>query len=143
MQIATGRFGRMSPAKFADRVELPMGWIVVRHSHLVSKLERRKTHGHWVAISSGQNRIYRVVRYSVNLPADKIVMDWAGWIELQGRTDDEAEAIQLTVTKATWRQLAIIPFNHIDPGYRLSAWLGAVSVGLGLLSVVLSIALSG
>ena len=120
-----------------------MGWIVVRHSHLDSKRDRRKTHGHWVAISSGKNRIYRIVRYSVNLPTDKIVLDWAGWIELQGRTDDEAEAIDLTIARATWPELAIIPFKHIDPGYRLSAWLGGISVALGLLSVVLSIALSG
>lgn len=132
----------MSPAKFADKIELPMGWIVVRHSHLGSKLERRKTHGHWVAITSGQNRIYRIIRYSVNLEADKIVMDWAGWIDLQGRTDDEADTLDLVITKATWCQLAVIPFKHIDPGYRLSAWLGAISVGLGLLSVILSVVLS-
>jgi len=142
MRIASGQFGRISPAKFADKVELAMGWIVVRHCHLSSKSDRRATHGHWVAITSGKHRIYRIIRYSVNLPADKVVVDWAGWIDLQGRTEDEQPELDLTIRRAKFWELAVIPFKHIDPGYRLSAWLGGISLALGVLSLVLSIVLS-
>lgn len=143
MKIVSSSFERKSPASFAEKIGLPLGWIVVRHSHLDTKLKRRKTHGKWVAVTSGGGTIFRLIRYSANLPADQVVMDWVGWIDLQGRTDEEQEKLDLTITTATWYQLLVIPFRHIDPGYRLSAWLGAISVVLGALSVVLSIVLSG
>jgi hypothetical protein len=142
MQIARTRFTRVSPAKFAEKVGLPMGWIVVRHTHVESKLTRRKTHGRWVVVKSDKATIFRILRYSVNLAADQVVMDWVGWIDLQGRTDEEEDAIMLTISSARWHQLIVIPFRNVDPGYRMSAWLGAISVGLGILSVVLSLALA-
>lgn len=142
MQIARASFERVSPAKFAEKVGLPLGWIVVRHSHVDAKIKRRETHGRWVAIKSDKATIFRILRYSVNLGANQVVMDWVGWIDLQGRTDEEADAVELTITEARWYQLLVIPFRHIDPGYRLSAWLGAISVALGALSVVLSIVLA-
>lgn len=142
MQIAQATFKRVSPASFAEKVGLPLGWIVVRHTHVETKLKRRKTHGHWVAITSDKGTIFRILRYSVNLAADQVVMDWVGWIDLQGRTEDETETLGLAVRTARWYELPIIPFRHVDPGYRMSAWLGAISLGLGALSVVLSLALA-
>lgn len=138
----TGKFKRVSPASFAEKVGLPQGWIVVRHDHVATKLERRRTHGRWVAVRSAEATVFRILRYSPRLPAGDIVMDWVGWIDLQGRTDDEVEAMDITITLARWDQLPFIPFRHIDPGYRLSAWLGALSLGLGILSVVLSVVLA-
>jgi hypothetical protein len=143
MRIAQRSFKRTSPASFAEKVGLPMGWIVVRHDHVAEKLKRRKTHGRWVSIKSTKGKVYRVLRYSVNLPADQIVMDWVGWIDLQGRTDQETEEVQLTISTARLWEHIVIPFKHIDPGYRMSAWLGAISVALGALSVILSVVLSG
>jgi len=142
MQIAKASFQRVSPAEFAKKVELPAGWIVVRYSHVGPKLTRRKTHARWVAITSDRATVFRIVRYSVDLPADRIVIDWAGWIDLQGRTDEEVDEIELTITTARWYQFFTLPFRHVDPSYRLSAWLGGISVGLGVLSIILSIALS-
>lgn len=139
MKIADGTFARKSPASFAERAELPMGWTVLRFSHLPEKEQRRATHGHWVAMICGSNKIYRIVRYSVDLPTRQVVLDWAGWIELQGRVADlEAEIPILVRTPRFW-EYPVIPFNHIDPGYRMSAWLGALSVVLGLLSLGLAI----
>ena len=59
-----------------------------------------------------------------------------------GRTEDEQPELDLTIRRAKFWELAVIPFKHIDPGYRLSAWLGGISLALGVLSLVLSIVLS-
>lgn len=142
MEIGPQNFRRVSPAKFSERVELPAGWTVLRFSHLSDKDQRRATHGKWIALTSDQKTIYRIVRYSVNLPATDIVLDWAGWIDLQGRKGDAPEEIAICIRAPCLWEYLIIPFNHIDPGYRMSAWLGTLSVALGVLSVVLSLVLS-
>lgn len=139
MKIPPRIFRRVSPAKFADRVELPAGWTVLRFSHLSEKQSRRATHGRWVVLTSGSNAIYRIVRYSVTLPADEIVLDWAGWIDLQGRLADAPDQIEIGVRTPYLWEYAVIPFKHIDPGYRMSAWLGTISVVLGALSVILTL----
>jgi hypothetical protein len=137
MEIAKGTFRRVSPVEFFERGGVPLGWIVVRHSHVDTIRHRRQTHGRWVCLRSERGQIFRVLRYSVNLPASEIVVDWAGWIDLQGRGDKESEELSLTITTAQWWQFATIPFRHVDPAYRLSTWLGAISVALGILSVLL------
>lgn len=139
MIIASGTFTRTSPAKFADKVELPAGWTVLRYDHLSEKLQRRATHGKWVALQSGQSKIFRILRYSVTLRSEDIVLDWAGWIDLQDRSPDAPDQIQISIrTPRLWENL-LIPFMHIDPGYRMSAWLGSISLALGVLSVILSV----
>jgi hypothetical protein len=137
--IANGTFERISPAKLAERVELPVGWTVLRHDHLPENLQRRETHGKWVAIESGQNKIFRIIRYSASLPKRKIILDWAGWIDLQGRNAKVYDSIPLKVRSPKILEYPIIPFCHVDPGYRMSAWLGLLSVGLGILSLVISL----
>lgn len=139
MRIGRGTFKRKSPAQFAEKIGIPVGWIALRHDHVVSTLRRRRTHGMWVRIQSSAGTIYRVVRYSVRLKADEIVVDWAGWIDLQGRTDQETEALELTISTVPKWQFFTIPFRHVDPAYRLSAWLAAISIGLGFLSILLSL----
>lgn len=139
MEIARGTFERISPAKFADKVGIPLGWVVVRHSHLPEKLARRRTHARWVCIKCGSQRVYRVLRYSVNLRSGDIVMDWAGWIDLQGRTDKESDVLELTIRTARWYEFLTIPLRHVDPGYRLAAWLGVVSLWLGVISLGVSL----
>ncbi|MBJ7437607.1 MAG: hypothetical protein JHD35_01095 [Sphingopyxis sp.] len=121
VKIADTIFKRVPPANFAEKIGIPVGWVVIRHSHVATKLARRKTHGRWVSIKCGNEKIYRILRYSAKLPADQIVIDWAGWIDLQGRTDDESEILQLEIDNASFRELLTIPFKHVDPGFRLSA----------------------
>ena len=139
MKIASKTFRRISPASFADKVELPSGWTVLRFSHLGEKDARRATHGKWIALTSNANTIYRIVRYSVKLPASDIVLDWAGWIDLQGRVAAAPDEIQIGIRTPYFWEYLLIPFKHIDPGYRMSAWLGTISVALGVLSVILSV----
>lgn len=139
MKIGPLDFKRVSPAKFSERVELPAGWAVLRFSHLPDKDKRRATHGRWIALTSGGNTIYRIVRYSVTLPASDIVLDWAGWIDLQGRVADAPKSIPISIRSPRFWEYLIIPFKHIDPGYRMAAWLGYLSFALGLLSLVLAL----
>lgn len=139
MKIGEQTFHRVSPASFADRAELPQGWTVLRHSHLAQKDRRRATHGRWVALVSGGNRIYRIIRYSVNLEQSALVLDWAGWIDLQGRVADAPDELPISIRTPHFWEYPIIPFKHVDPGYRMAAWLGTISVALGVLSVIMSV----
>lgn len=141
MKIAEGRFTRKPPAQFGERVDLPLGWTVLRHDHLQPKQTRRDVTYRWATLICGERKIFRVLRFSVSLPRNEIVLDWPGWIDLQGRVADTLDDLDLEIrTPHRWEYL-IIPFCHVDPGYRMSAWLGATSVGLGALSIVLALAL--
>lgn len=135
------QFDRRSPVEFGQKAEIPAGWFVVRFSHVEPMEKRRKTHGKWAKISSKHGSIFRVLRYSVNLPADNIVLDWAGWIDLQGRKETDQDHLTLTISNIRWYHFVCIPFKHVDPAYRLSSWiaviLGGLSVILGVLSIVL------
>ncbi len=139
MRIVKGTFTRKPPAQFGERVELPLGWTVLRYGHLKEKQTRRDVTYRWATIVCGKRKIFRVVRFGGNVRLDEIVLDWPGWIDLQGRVADTLDSVELEIrTPRLWEYL-IIPFYHVDPGYRMSAWLGAMSVGLGLLSVVLTV----
>ena len=139
MKIAEGIFTRKPPAKFGERADLPLGWTVLRHDHLIPKQKRRDVTYRWATIICGERKIYRVLRFGGSLRRDEIVLDWPGWIDLQGRVADTLDEIQLEIrTPHRWEYL-VIPFYNVDPGYRMSAWLGAISVGLGLLSIVLTV----
>jgi hypothetical protein len=139
VKLAEGTFERVSPASFAERVELPSGWMVLRHSHVKGKGLRRETHGHWVAVICEGRTIYRVLRYSIDLPKTKIVLDWAGWIDLQGRIADAPDKLSLVVREPHLLERVVIPFKHIDPGFRMAAWMASISLLLGALSVAISL----
>ena len=102
--------------------------MVLRHSHLKPKDLRRATHGKWVAICCEGRTIYRIVRYSVTLSKSQVVMDWAGWIDLQGRIADAPDKIALVVREPHW----------LD--WPTAAWMAALSLALGALSVIISLA---
>ncbi len=139
MEIVKSTFKRVSPASFAQRVALPIGWAVLRHDHLPEQQLRRATHGKWVAITCGSRKVFRVLRFSVTLPRQQIVLDWAGWIDLQGRIADAPDELELEIRTPRWWEWPVIPFFHIDPGFRMSAWLGTISIGLGILSLGIAI----
>lgn len=141
MQIAKGTFSRKPPAQFGEKVDLPLGWAVLRHGHLNPKQKRRDVTYRWATIVCSKRKIFRVLQFSGNVPLNEIVLDWPGWIDLQGRVADTLDTIDLEVRKPHFWEYLVIPFSHVDPGYRMSAWLGAISVGLGVLSIVLALVL--
>jgi len=138
MRIAQGEFTRKPPAQFGERVELPLGWAVIRLDHLNDRSHRREVTYRWAAIICGKKTIFRILRFSGNLPRSEIVLDWPGWIDLQARVVDIEEKVTLKIRTPYFWEYPIIPFKHVDPGYRMSAWLGAISIGLGILSLGLA-----
>lgn len=138
-------FQRSSPASFADKVGIPLGWIVVNHSHIPAKADRRIAHGEWFAVTSERGTIYRMLRFSPNITkgddtkAGTIVIDWIGWIDLHNRDEDVDAPLTLTISRVPWCKRPWAYLKHPDPAVRLSGWLGWASVILGLIALVLAL----
>lgn len=143
-----GTFNRVSPAAFAERIGIPLGWMVISHRWMPDKSERRHAHGKWYRLKSNYGTSYRVLRFSANLAGappetiGQLVLDWPAWLELNGYADDMSSQLQLEITKARFWQLPQLAASHPDPAMRLSSVLGFVSVVLGVLSIVLAFALT-
>lgn len=140
-----GKFTRISPAAFAEKVGIPAGWFVVSHRWMPEKSTRRQSHGRWFKIKSTEGEIFRILRFSVKLEGSpksgtgEIVVDWPGWLELFGHAENVDGPIELELSEAHWWQFPRLAVSHPDPTIRLSGLLGLLSVVLGVLSVVLAV----
>ena len=138
-------FSRVPPADFAEKVGIPLGWIVVHHAHVPTKADRRKAHGEWFEISSDRGTIYRMLRFSPRLlkgnttTPGQIVIDWIGWIDLHDRDEDVQSSILLKVRRLPWWNRPRAYLKHPDPAIRLSGWLGWTSVILGAIALLLTL----
>lgn len=139
------RFERASPASFAEKVGIPLGWVVVHYGHIPDKADRRKAHGEWFELKSDRGTIYRMLRFSpqVNKGREgrsaKIVIDWIGWIDLHKRDEEVAGAIDLKLRRVPFWKRAWVYLKHPDPAVRLSGWLGWLSIILGVASLALTV----
>lgn len=135
-----GEFSRKSPAKFFRDTDVPVGWFVVSHRWVSNKKDRRISHGKWHKITSKYETIYRILRYSVNLPKKEgvIVLDWIGWIDLNGREEAVDNPISLQIKTVKWWEYPKCALSHPDPAYRLATKLAIVSIGLGFLSLIIA-----
>lgn len=142
-----GTFARQSPASFAEKTGIPMGWFVISHRWMPDKGERRKSHGRWFRIESKFGKTHRVLRFSPNLPgtpnqegpAGSIVIDWVAWLDLNGYAEDVDGPLELRIERAEWWRFPVFAVSHPDPTTRLSGRIAVVSLGLGLLSIALAI----
>jgi hypothetical protein len=140
-----GTFTRVSPANFAEKMILPLGWFVVRYDLIADKTARREAHGKWFAIKSDKETIYRMLRFSVKLTGPsknknaEMVLDWVGWIDLYDRVENVDPPLRLSVSRVPWWKLPWVYLQHPDSAVRLSSWLGWASILLGLLSIVLTV----
>jgi hypothetical protein len=148
MSSISGSFVRMSPADFAQKIGILPGWFVISHHHMKDKKQRRFAHGCWYKIVGENERsVFRVLRFSPRLSAGKndnnpqIVIDWPAWLELSDFDENTSKPIHLEIKKANWYFAPALAVSHPDPSTRLAGWLGLISIGLGLLSVVLAIVL--
>ncbi len=66
-------------------------------------------------------------------------MDHDGWLELSEFPEEVPEFLDLEITKARWYEYIYCDIKHPDPAYRLSGWLGVVSVALGIVGVALGV----
>lgn len=135
-------FNRVSPAKFAEKVGIPLGWFVVSHRLMDSKQERRNSHGRWFRLETSEGTVFRVLRFSANLtsatgkPAE-IVLDYPAWLDLHGRAENVDGPLEISISPARWWESPRLAIAHPDPSIRLAGWLAVISVALGVLSVVL------
>ncbi|HVZ17141.1 MAG TPA: hypothetical protein VG897_08490 [Terriglobales bacterium] len=137
-------FTRVSPAAFAEKVGIPLGWFVISHRHMPVKSRRRVAHGRWYRISCEGYSIFRILRFSPNLKfsqadENELVVDWVGWLDLHGRADDVDGPLTLKIEPLPLILTPLMTVKHPDPIYRLMGWLALISVGLGLLSIFLSL----
>lgn len=138
-------FERIAPAAFAEKIGIPLGWIVVNHNHIPDKANRRIAHGEWFEISSDRAKIYRMLRFSPNIAKGnattnaKIVVDWIGWIDLHDRDENVDGPITLKVRRLPWWKRPRAYLKHPDPAVRLSGWLGWASVILGAIALLLTL----
>ena len=141
----SGEFERLSPASFAEKVGIPLGWVVVHYNHIPKKADRRIAHGAWFELKSDRGTVYRMLRFSPQVhkgrngrPA-RIVIDWVGWIDLHGRDEEVTGAINLRIKRVPWWKRPWAYLRHPDPAVRLSGWLGWASVILGLIALLLTL----
>jgi hypothetical protein len=139
MEIANAEFVSCPTKQIGANADLQRGWIVVSHDHVPAKAERRKLYGRWVAIKSDQRTIYRIIRFSPTVPRDSVVIDWGGWIDLQPDADDLEKSLHLRISTVKWYQAIRIPFVHVDNAVRISAYLGGISIILGIISLIISL----
>ena len=137
-----GTFQRVSPAKFAEKIGIPLGWFVISHRWIGSKKERRISHGRWFRLKTSSGTVYRVLRFSANLKSAagetaEIVLDYPAWLDLHGRAEDVDGPLEVCIEPAKWWEAPRLAVSHPDPSIRLAGWLAVLSVFLGVVSVLL------
>jgi len=150
-------FQRKSPTSFYSSGEGRLGWFIISSRLVEGRRRRRLTHGTICRLRTAQGSIYRVVRYSPNIGGSsaktetsgsgypktatcEIVLDWLGWIELDGRKDDVSRNLIIEIdTIPTFMKLFYV-FKHPEPAIVLGGYLGLISVFLGFSSIFISLA---
>lgn len=141
-----GAFTRISPAAFADKVGIPIGWVVLSHRWVPSKAERRRSTGRWFRIESEKGAVYRIVRFSPNLAGSpeqesgQLVIDWSAWLRLSGFEENTKGPLDLKFRKSGWWAFPCWVLTHPDPTIVLSGVISLISLGLGFMSLLLAIA---
>lgn len=137
-----GSFERVSPASFAEKTGVPLGWFVISYRWMPEKKSRRAAHGKWFKLSSSCGTIYRVLRFSADLrgtpgKTGEIVIDWPAWLDFFGREEDLDGPIALKIEPARWWEYPRLAISHPDPAMRLAGWISVISLGLGVVSTLL------
>ncbi len=140
-----GNFTRKSPAEFSKNGHLLPGWFVVSHRWVDEKKSRRLVHAKWCKITLGDQKIFRIIRFSTNLKGSlksrsgDIVLDWQGWLQLNNFDEDVQTSLKLKIERVRWYHAVFLPMSHPDPTMQLSGFLGLLSMVLGLVSLALGI----
>ena len=130
----------------ADRStkHLQSGYFVISWRFFNDMEERRRSHGKCYEIKSKNASIFRALKFDGGLQSAtenraEIVLDYIGWLELIGYADDINRPIQLTIRRARWYHYPKIAISNPDLTFRLSSWVGIISLALGLLSLALAV----
>jgi hypothetical protein len=83
------------------------------------KKQRRLNHGKWFKLESNDRCVYRILRFSVDLPGSpdqgigRIVTDWSAWLELCGYAEKIPEEMEITITKVSWWKYPMMVLAHL------------------------------
>ena len=125
--------------------QLPAGWFIVSHHWVTPITQRRLGHGKWHKITAGDHSVYRLLRFGTQLTgtpttgAGEIVIDWIGWIDLNGRSPNVAQPLNLTIEEAPWWKWLSCAWSHPDETYRIAIGLAVISIVLSVLSAAASV----
>lgn len=65
------------------------------------------------------------------------MLDWPAWLDLFGREENVDGPLEITIKAAKWWEYPRLAIAHPDPAVRLAGWISLVSLGLGVLSIIL------
>ena len=142
MKKIIANFSRLSPGTSRVKLNVIPGWFVISHRFIETKSDRRKSHGQWFKITSGDISIFRIMQFSANLSGSineesgKIVLDWSGWLALSNFNDVTPDTIELEITKAKWYHLPYLMTAHPDPSMKLAGKIALFSLMLGIFSII-------
>ena len=137
-------FNRKSTIGSVQEIGLPHGWFAISHLLVPKMTERRRLHGKWCKLTTNKGTIYRVLRFSPHLKstsedAADIVLDWVGWINLNGQDEKINTPLQITIEESRWFEIPKQALGHPEPSYRLASLIALISLCLGLLSIALGV----
>ena len=135
----TGVFFRKSHQDYPENAETHIGWAIISHRNLPDRTLRRLTHGKWFKIKSANGTIYRALSFNGGLKGDAgnnnsadIVLDWVGWLNLHGRSDNVDHQLNLEIEQCRLWELFMVFCKHPDPFQRLSNIMSIITFFLGL-----------
>jgi len=123
---------------------LPLGFFAISHLWIKEK-NRRLITGKWFCIESDNSKIFRVLRFSPKLEANKddskgqISIDYDAWNQLAGFSEDSSQPLSLRFRRASKMEFIRCISSHPDPSYRIAGWLGVISVILGFIGFALGV----
>jgi hypothetical protein len=89
--------------------------------------------------------VYRLLRFDARLSGSPItgigdiVIDWIGWIDLNGRAANVTEPLNLTVEEAPWWKWVSCAWSHPDQTFKIVIGLAVVSIIFSIVSTAASI----
>lgn len=136
-----GTFSQVSLLTKDSVIEVPLGWFAISYAWVNEKRSRRLAYARWFKISSGQNCVFRSLKFSANLKGSEkigsgqISIDWGAWLSLTDFPDDVPSSLELEITPARFWDYPRIIISHPNPSDKLAAQIALVSLFLGIVSL--------
>lgn len=123
--------------------EPELGWFSISHTYVNLKENRRNMYSKWFSLKSGNNIIYRQLKFDPTLNStDKpqIILDWQGFIELHGfDVNSDFNEIECEIRSANFIECIIANYNHPNQGLRAAYQISLLSLFIGIISLIISI----
>lgn len=69
----------------------------------------------------------------------EINIDWDGWLALHGNERPHGEPLKLKMRPVNRLQFLLVGHKHPDPGVRVASVVASISLGLGVLALVIAV----